>query len=74
MLSPRRPAITIRIFSSARILPARHAPNIPDGLLSFLGMPFYWQSHRSSFADYDERKRSLTQSRRSVSLVLTGRR
>jgi hypothetical protein len=41
-------------------------------MLSFFGVPFYWRSHRVSFAGYDVLKLSLTQSRLSVSLVLTG--
>jgi hypothetical protein len=38
----------------------------------FFGVPFYWQSHRSSFAGCDELKPSLTQSRFAVSPGLTG--
>jgi len=41
-------------------------------LFGFLGMVFYWRSNRVSFTGYDELKPSLTQSIRSVSLVLTG--
>jgi hypothetical protein len=35
-------------------------------------MTFHWRSHRISFTGYDELKPSLTQSRLSVSLMLTG--
>jgi hypothetical protein len=37
-------------------LPPHRAPDIPDDLLSFLGLSFYWRPHRFSFAGYDELK------------------